>query len=84
MDIQSLEQLEMVLYIGIMLIAGIFSVLIGIITVVVSNKMRKEGKKDHKTWLYISIYCFATGSLMLIFAAIFWLLPAIFFPELYA
>ena len=80
----SFEKLEMILNIGFMLISGIFFIIIGIITIIVSNKMRKEGKKDHKTWLYISIYCFATGALMLVFAALFGLLPAIFSPELYA
>ena len=82
MSIQSVEHMTMIMYIGIMLIAGLFSVIIGIITVIVSNKMKMEGKKDAKTWFYISIYCFATGGLMLLVAGIFALLPSVFFPDL--
>lgn len=82
MNIESIDQLSMILYVGIMLIAGIFSVIIGIITLIVSKKMKNEGKKDGKTWFYISIYCFVTGGFMLAVAALFAALPSVFFPNM--
>ncbi len=77
MSIDAIDRLSITLFIGIMLITAVFSIIIGIITVVVSRKMKKEGKKDHKTWFYISIYCFSTGALEFIFAAIYAVVPAL-------
>lgn len=71
MSIDAADRLTITLFIGIMLITAVLSIIIGIITIIVSGKMKKEGKKDHKTWFYISIYCFSTAALELVFAAIY-------------
>ncbi len=67
----SVEEIEFALVVGIYLVSGLFTAILGIVALVLSQKMKKEGKKDHKTWFYISIVCFSIGGLLLIGAGFF-------------
>ena len=73
----SVDRMEMILSIGILVISVLFYVVLGIIFLVIASKKKQTDPKDAKNWRILGIICMCISGFALIATMIAFLIPAI-------